>query len=112
MRHILQLLADSPIQGPVTVSMDICPDGRVAIKVASAETVLQPCPMPRNQHQRLVVGRNPVAHLRERMPDMRFVELNEGFSGVIHGEEMRRSSVQELQELQEFRSQNSTDGNK
>ena len=32
-----------------------------------------------------MVGRNPIPHLRERMPDVSLIELDEVFGGVIHG---------------------------
>jgi hypothetical protein len=79
MRHLVQLLPDRLIQDRMIVPVDVGPDRRVAIQVACAETIFQPRSAPGHQHEWLVIGCNPVAHLRERMPDMRFVELNEGF---------------------------------
>lgn len=93
MRHLVQLFPDRLIQDRMTVAMDVRPDRRVAIEVASAETIFQPRSAPGNQHERLVIGGNPVAHLRERMPDMRFVELDQGVHWAGAG--IQESGVQE-----------------
>ena len=74
------------------MSMDVGPDGRVAIQVTSAEAIFQPCSVPGNQHQWLVVGRNPVAHLREWMPHVGFIELDEGRCSWM-GSEDQKSGV-------------------
>src|SRR5271165_2018756 len=84
MRHVPQLLADSAIKGRVIVPMDISPNGRIAIEIAFAQAVLYPWTMTGDQYERLVIGRNPVAHLRKRMPHVRFVELDEVFGVVWH----------------------------
>jgi len=85
------LLEQSPIQERVPVPMDVGPDRRVSIEVPFAEAVFQPRPLSSNQNQWLVVGRNPIPHLGERMPDMSFIELDEGVGGVIHeGRENRK----------------------
>src|SRR5580692_4663676 len=84
MRHLPQLLADSAIKGRVIVPMDIGPNGRVAIEITSAEAVLYPWTMTGDQYERLVIERNPVAHLRKRMPHVCFVELDEVFGVVWH----------------------------
>ena len=93
MRHLVQLFPDRLIQDRMIVTVDVGPDRRVAVKVASAETIFQPRSAPGNQHEWLVIGRNPVVHLRERMPDMRFVELDEGvhWAGVRIQESGARS---------------------
>ena len=91
MRHFLQLLEQSSIQERVPMPMNVGPDGRVSIEVPFAGTVFQPCPLSGNQYYWLVVGRNPIPHRRERMPNMGFIELDEGVGGV-HGEEERRSN--------------------
>jgi hypothetical protein len=41
--------------------------------------------MTGNQYERLVFRRDPVAHLRKRMPQVRFVELNEIFGVAVDG---------------------------
>ena len=100
MRHLLQLLADRAIQDRVAMSVDVGPDGRVAIQVPPAVAVFQPCSLTGNQHQWLVLRRNPISHRREGMPHVGLVELDEGLGVVIHGE----NSEVRIQELQEFRS--------
>src|SRR5580700_10264688 len=79
------------------MAMDVGPDGGIAIQVPSAEAVFQPCSPSRDQNQRSVVGRNPIPHLGERMPDMSLVELDEGFGGVFHGMEVERRSIRVMQ---------------
>src|SRR5262249_50836903 len=78
----------------MVVSMDVGPNRRIAIEVTLTETIFQPRTMTGHQHEGLVVRLNPVAHLRKRMPNVRFVELDEVLGIVWH----------ESQELQEFRS--------
>jgi hypothetical protein len=99
MRHVLQLLGDRPIQHWMAMAMDVGPDGRVGIEVPSAVTVFQPCSLAGDQHQWLVLGRNPISHRRERMPDVGLVELDEGFGGVSHGVEVERSGGVSTQAL-------------
>ena len=91
MGHLVQLFPNRLIQNLMIVSVNVGPDRRVAVQIASAETVFQPRSAPGNQHEWLVIGRNPVAHLRERMPDIGFIELDQGVGGVIHGEMEERS---------------------
>ena len=93
MRYVRQLLDDSAIKGRVIVPMDIGPNGRIAIEITFAQAVLYPWTMTGDQYERLVIGRNPVAHLRKRMPYMCFVELDEIFRVVWH---VRRVSCADL----------------
>jgi hypothetical protein len=73
--------------------MDIGPNGRVAIEITSAEAVLYPWTVAGDQNERLVIGRNPVAHLRKRMPQVRFIEADESFGVVWHVRPMGRRSL-------------------
>ena len=84
MRHLFELLADRAIQGRVIVPMDIGPYGRVAIEIPLAEAVLKPRTMAGDQYERLMIGRDPIAHLGKRMPHVRFVELDESLGLVFH----------------------------
>ena len=84
MRHLFELLAESAIYGRVIVPMDIGPNGRISIEITFTEAVLYPWTMTGDQYERLVIGRNPVAHLRKRMPQVCFVELDEVFGVVWH----------------------------
>src|SRR5713101_8078912 len=99
MRHLSQLLADSAIKGRMIMPMDIRPNGRVAIEITFAEAVLYPWTMTRDQYERLVIGRNPVAHLRKRMPQVCFVELDEVFCVVWHVRPVRGSERREVGSL-------------
>lgn len=86
MRYPLQLVSDCLVQDRMIVAMDVRPDRRIAVQVASAKAVFEPRAAPRDQNKRLVPGRNPVCHLRERVPDVGFVEFgaechaNNGFN--------------------------------
>src|SRR5271157_6307150 len=64
--------------------MDIGPNGRISIEITFTEAVLYPWTMTGDQYERLVIRRDPVAHLRKRMPHVRFVELDEVFGVVWH----------------------------
>src|ERR1700726_3211958 len=88
MGHFLQFLPNRPVQGRMTMPMDVGPDGGVAIQVASADTIFQPRSLSGNQHQRLVIGQYPVTHLRERMPNVRLIKSDEGFGVKVHSEEI------------------------
>jgi hypothetical protein len=80
--------------------MDIGPNRRVAIEIPFAEAILYPRTMTGDQYERLVIRRDPVAHLSKGMPQVRFVELNEIFGVVLHvrsegTQELKYSSTQE-----------------
>ena len=89
MSYTLQLLVNRAIQGWMIMPMDICPDGRVGIQVTLAVAIFQPRSVPGHQHQRLMGRRDPITHLRERMPDMVLVELDKRFGGVFHSVGMK-----------------------
>ena len=75
MRYPFQLVPDCLVQDRMIVTVDIRPDGRIAVQVASAKAVFEPCAASGGQNKRLVPGRNPVCHLREWVPDVGFVEF-------------------------------------
>ena len=75
MRYPFQLVTDCPVQDRMIVAMDIRPDGRITVQIASAEAVFEPRAATGDQNSRLVFGRNPVCHLREWVPDVGFVEF-------------------------------------
>ena len=78
MRYLFQLVTDCLVQDRMIVAMDIRPDGRITVQIASAEAVFEPRAATGDQNSRLVFGRNPVCHLCERMPDVGFVEFGAG----------------------------------
>jgi hypothetical protein len=45
--------------------------------------------MTGDQYERLVIRRDPVPHLRKRMPQVRFVELNDVLGVVLHVRSVR-----------------------
>ncbi len=61
------------------VAVQVGPDGRVGIQIFAPANITQHCTLAGRDDNRLVL--EPVAHLRERMPDKLAVELGE----LIHG---------------------------
>ena len=78
MGHTLELILDGPVDLGVGVAVDIRPDGGIAIQVAAAFTVLQPCPLAFHKDHRRVVVRAPIPHRCEGMPKMLFIALDQG----------------------------------
>ena len=78
MGYSLELIPNCLIDDWMIVPMDIRPDGRIAVQVPFAEAVFEPRAATGDQNDRLVFWRNPLCHLRERMPDVRFVEFGAG----------------------------------
>ena len=72
-RHALQLLTNCGVDLRVPMSVQIGPNGRVAVDILAPFAVAQKHPLPFHQHQRFMFRRAPVPHLRERMPAMAFV---------------------------------------
>ena len=62
------------------MSMQVGPDGRIGVEVFFAANVAQHCALAGRDDNWLTS--QPVAHLRERMPDELMVEL----SNFVHGD--------------------------
>ena len=84
MSHAVKLIADCPVDHRVGVSVNICPDRRVAIKVLPAEAVAKNGPGPFDKDER--IARAPVPHLSEWVPGMGLVPGRQriGMPNVSH----------------------------
>ena len=76
------------------VPVDVGPDGRVAVEVFVPVLVPQPAAFAAHQQQRLVLRRAPVAHRREGMPEVGFVEVG-GMVGHRCGRDAVRINAKE-----------------
>ena len=70
MCHFVELRLDGRIYDGMVMTMDICPDRRIAIDVFTTVAVPKDGPLALDQHDWFVIGRTPCLHLRERVPDM------------------------------------------
>ena len=82
MCHFVELRLDGRINDGMVVTMDVCPDRRIAIDVFTTVAVPKDGPLALDQHNWFVIGRTPCLHLRERVPDMLLFGGNQGV--VIH----------------------------
>ena len=74
MGDVVKLIANGLIDRRVGMAVDIGPDRGIAIEVATALAVLEHGAFAANENERAVVRFAPVAHRREGMPEVRFVE--------------------------------------
>ncbi len=75
MRDFFQLPRDRGVDGRVVVAVQVGPDRGVGIEIFPAARVLQDRPVAARDDDRFTF--QPVAHLRERMPEVMVVELGE-----------------------------------
>ena len=75
MRDFLQLPCDGRVDFRMPVTVEICPDGSVGVEKLTAFHVAQHRAFAAGDDNRLAL--EPVAHLRERMPDEFLVEAGE-----------------------------------
>jgi hypothetical protein len=75
MRDFPELPLDGRINNRVAVSMQVCPDGRISVKVFSPLGVFHHRAAPPHNHPRLFP--QPVAHLREGVPYILLIQLPE-----------------------------------
>jgi hypothetical protein len=74
MGDAVELIADGMIDRRVGVAVDIRPDRGIAIQVATPLAVLEHGAFASNENEWVVVRFAPVAHRREGMPEVCFVE--------------------------------------
>ena len=77
MSHAVELRFDGGVDLRVIVPMDVCPDGGVAIKIFISMLIMKVASIPLHQHERIMLRCAPLAHGREGMPQMGFVEFDE-----------------------------------
>ena len=82
MCHFVELRFNGRVYGGMVMTMDICPDRRIAIDVFTTVTVPKDRALALDQHDRFVIGRAPCLHLRKGMPDVPLFSGDEGI--VIH----------------------------
>ena len=70
MCHFVELRLNGRVYGGMVVTMDVCPDGRIAIDVFTTVTVPKNGALALDQHDGFVIGRAPCLHLRKRVPDV------------------------------------------
>ena len=74
MGDAVELIADGLIDRRAGMAMDIRPDRGIAIQVAMALAVLEHGAFAANENEWVVVRFAPVAHRREGVPEVCFVE--------------------------------------
>ena len=70
MCHFVELRLNGRVYRWMVVTMDICPDGGVAVDVFTTMTIPEDGALSLDQHDRFVIGRTPCLHLREGVPDV------------------------------------------
>ena len=75
MRHAVELCLDRGVDLRMRVAVDVRPDGGVAIEIPVPVLIQEPAAIARDKHQRLMIRHTPVAHGRERVPEVGFVEV-------------------------------------
>ena len=75
-RELGGLVADGCDHARMGVTVDIRPDGAVAVEILSPLNVDQPAAAPLDQDHRLMPRSAPVPHLREGMPQVALVSIN------------------------------------
>ena len=83
MGQLPSLIADRGDDFRMRVTVDICPDRAVPVEVFAAFGIDKKTAASFDQHERIVLRRAPVLHLRERVPNVPFVGLAELVDG--HG---------------------------
>src|SRR5437867_7562403 len=73
------------------VPVQIGPDGGIAVEIFATAHVPEHCALSGNDEDRLAI--EPVAHLRERVPEIRVVEL----SGLMHAAAQGQNSILSLE---------------
>ena len=66
------------------VPVQIGPDGGIAVEIFATSHITEYCPLSGNDNDRLAI--EPVAHLRERVPEVRVVKVGERMHGAGHGQ--------------------------
>ena len=77
MGYAVELLAKGSVDRWVGVAVDVSPDRRVPIQVATTMAVLKHRAFAANEDQWFVIWRAPVLIRGERVPDMTFVQSTE-----------------------------------
>ncbi len=83
-REVPELTLHSRVDPGMVVPVQVGPDRRVSIEVLASPAVAQGRTLAGDDHQGIVFRRAPVAHLRERMPGMRLVQVDPTL-GLVHG---------------------------
>jgi hypothetical protein len=68
----------------MTMAMDVRPDRRVTIEIASTLRIPQPRTFTAHDRQGLVIRRAPIGLPRERMPAVRAIGLNPAAGVITH----------------------------
>ena len=77
MGDAVELIPDRRVDQRMPVAVDVGPDRTVAVEVFVAFEIRQDRSAARRDDERIDLGRAPVLHLREGMPEVRLVELAE-----------------------------------
>lgn len=80
-RHLIQLRTNRGIDRGMVMTMNVRPNGAVAVQVLVAMLIREVTPLPRHQHHRVMRIITPRLHGRERMPKVAFFSLEEGGHG-------------------------------
>lgn len=78
MCHFIELRLNGRVDRGMVVTMDVCPDGGIAVDVFTTVTVPENGALPLDQHDGFVIGRAPCLHLREGVPDVPLFGGDEG----------------------------------
>ena len=82
MCYFVELRLNGRVYGGMVVTMDICPDRRIAIDVFTTVTIPKDRALALDQDDRFVIEGAPCLHLRKWVPDVPLFSDDEGI--VIH----------------------------
>jgi len=72
MRHLIELLLYGGMNLWMAVTMDVCPDGGVAINVFTTVAIQEDRAEAFDKHERFMLRCAPCLHLRKGMPEVSF----------------------------------------
>ena len=79
MGNVPQLLVDGGVEFRMVVAVQIGPDGGIGIEIFAAMNIFDDCAFAADDDNWF--GLEPIAHLREGMPDEAVIELGELVQG-------------------------------
>ena len=91
----VELISDRRVNRRVAMPMDIRPDGGIPVDILAASAVLEDCPAPLHEDERVIFRRAPGLHLRERVPKVLFIQRDQTVG--CHAEIMERLTPGALQ---------------
>src|SRR5580700_2529378 len=93
-----QLLGNRTVNPRVIMTVNVGPNGRIAVQIPLARGIPKPRSLPGDDKQRVMAGNSPFPHLGKRMPDMTFLPLR-GLLEIrrnIHHKDTKDSKVRKL----------------